>query len=98
MDTLKVSFHLETFQYKAEILTLMETTSRMKTELDLAQNQLIDMIKQKLKYQLEAEAWQEDMGIMVAENIKLCHKSGKGLAFRWGYICMLLYEGPEMEL
>lgn len=68
---------LESFNNQAEIKTLKETLGRIKTELELSQEQLIDIIKQKLKYQCEAEAWQEDMEVMVAENIKLCHAISK---------------------
>lgn len=59
------------YSYEAEITLLKEKLFKIKNELSLSQEQLISMIKQKLKYQLDSEAWQEDMEIMVAENIKL---------------------------
>ena len=59
------------YNHQAEIQSLTDTQLRLKSEQKLIQQQLVDMIKQKLKYQMDSEAWQEDMEVMVAENIKL---------------------------
>jgi len=47
LDTLQ-DLNYNKFNDKAEITTLKETLTRLKTELEMSQEQLVDMIKQKL--------------------------------------------------
>jgi len=57
--------------YKAEITQLSETLTRVKNELTLNQEQLMNTIQQKVKMQIEIEEWQEDMACMVSQNVRL---------------------------
>ena len=60
--------------YKAEIRQLNETLARIKQELSLNQEQLMNTIQQKVKMQVEIEEWQEDMACMVSQNVRLSSK------------------------